>query len=206
MFEGCLLSQTSLDSPLSVSPKLSSMIEQWSVSLGTNFSQQIIEVHDMEIINQPRASAYLWANIPIVLFTLIINCCAVVVIGKKEQNGINKLIVGDCVVNVVVILVMTFNQSPWFIMKSSPPCLMNTSILLIITMWNRLVPVGIAVFRYIMVCHPVYTTNHGGDKGIMKMVTLAIIILSLLGGIIGGATADKCLTFLRCIGREETFR
>ena len=52
-------------------------------------------------------------------------------------------------------------------MLNSPiPCLVNIFIFPLLTSWNRLVPVAIAGFRYIMVCHAVFVHNHGGEKAV----------------------------------------
>ena len=34
----------------------------------------------------------------------------------------------------------------------------------LLTVKSRLIPVAIAAFRYIMVCHAVFVQNHGGEK------------------------------------------
>ena len=51
-------------------------------------------------------------------------------------------------------------------LNSSIPCLVNISIFHLLTLWNRLVPVAIAGFRYVMVCHAVFVHNHGGEKAV----------------------------------------
>ena len=63
-----------------------------------------------------------------------------------------------------VSLHTSFLQSPWSMMGSPIPCLFNLIALHLLTAWNRLVPVAIAAFRYIMVCHAVFVHNHGGEK------------------------------------------
>ena len=55
-------------------------------------------------------------------------------------------------------------QSPLSMMGSPIPCLGDIFFLHLLTAWNRLVPVAIAAFRYIMVCHAVFVQNHGGEK------------------------------------------
>ena len=111
-----------------------------------------------------KARVYLFANIPISLVTFAINLWAGTSIYRKERTGIHRLIVFDCLLNVVSSLHTCFHLSPWSILGSSIPCLFNTFLLHLLTSWNGLVPVAISAFRYIMVCHAVFVQNHGGEK------------------------------------------
>ena len=115
-------------------------------------------------MNVAKPRVYLFANIPITLATFAINLWAGLSILKKERTGIHCLIVSDCVLNVVSSLLTSFIQSPWSLLGASTPCLLTTFLMHLLTSWNRLVPVAIAAFRYIMVCHAVFVQNHGGEK------------------------------------------
>ena len=115
-------------------------------------------------VNVAKARGYLFANIPISLVTFAINLWAAISILRKERTGIHCLIVCDCVLNVVSSLHTSFLQSPWSLLGSSIPCLFSLIALNLLTAWNRLVPVAIAAFRYIMVCHAVFVQKHGGGK------------------------------------------
>ena len=72
--------------------------------------------------------------------------------------------------------------------------------------FNRLVPVGIVLFRYIMVCHAVSTVNYGGEKPLWRTVKLAIQGLSLMQGVLMVFVLEDSLGFHKCIGKEEGFR
>ena len=115
-------------------------------------------------VNVAKARGYLFANIPISLVTFAINLWAGMVILRKERTVIHWLIICDCVLNIVSSLHTSFLQSPWSMLASPIPCLLNLIALHLLTAWNRLVPVAIAAFRYIMVCHAVFVHNHGGEK------------------------------------------
>ena len=76
--------------------------------------------------------------------------------------------------------------------------------------WNRLVPVGIANFRYLMVCHAVFCHNLGGEKAILDFVKIVLVFLSFSNGVFGvlgsiGITGYS-FEYLRCMGRQEVFR
>ena len=72
--------------------------------------------------------------------------------------------------------------------------------------FNRLVPVGIVVFRYIMVCHAVSTVNFGGEKPLWKTVKWFILGISLIQGILMASVVEESLGFQKCIGKEENFQ
>ena len=57
-----------------------------------------------------------------------------------------------------------FLQSPWSMLGLPIPCSINVFAFQMLTAWNRLVPIAIAAFRYIMVVHAVFVHNHGGER------------------------------------------
>ena len=175
------------------------------MSLGGNLSLQALIWQDSHNVNSHVENIYFTSNIPIVLLTMVVNYIAVMVIRKKERNGMNDLIVLDCKINVLLIMRNAFLQSPWFVMNSRPPCLID-QVVSVILLWNRTLPIGIALFRYLMVNHSVFCLNHGGEKNGLNMVKRSIIFLMLLDAVMIGIQADTSLPYLRCIGRQETFR
>ena len=69
---------------------------------------------------------------------------------------------------------------------------------------------GIANFRYLMVCHPVFCQNAGGEKSILDFVKIILVLLSISNGVFGvlgsiGITGYS-FEYLRCMGRQEVFR
>ena len=181
--------------------------EQAMVYLVNNLSLIGLKWQESQTINEPRENTFFIAHIAMVVPTLVVNSLAVVVIRKKERNGLNNLIVLGCMMNILTIMLSTFHNSPWFIMKSRPPCVVYQFIIMALVMWNFFIPFGIALFRYLMVCHSVFCHNHGGEKNVIKFVTRTLFFLSLLSfGVIYGIEADKSKTYLRCIGRMETLR
>ena len=66
-------------------------------------------------VNQPRDNVYIFTCLPILFLALIVNSLAVVVIWRKEQTGLNSLIICDCLVNMVTMFLSVVHQSPWFI-------------------------------------------------------------------------------------------
>ena len=66
-------------------------------------------------VNQPRDNVYIFACLPVLFITLIVNIMAMVVLGRKEQNSLNYLIIRDCLVNMVTMFLSVAHQLPWFI-------------------------------------------------------------------------------------------
>ena len=97
-------------------------------------------------------------------------------------------------------------NSPWSILKSLPPCYILIFVNILLLTWNRLVPMAMVVFRYMMVCRAVYCHNLGGEKVVLRRVMTGLVALCLLEGLVFFLYSEDSLTFLRCIGREEAFR
>ena len=115
-------------------------------------------------VNEAKERIFLFANISISVVTFAINLWAGLSIQRKERTRLHFLIICDCAANVVFCIHTSFLQSPWNILNSSMLCRLNIFVLVLLTAWNRLVPLAIAAFRYIMVCHAVFVQNHGGEK------------------------------------------
>jgi hypothetical protein len=157
-------------------------------------------------VNQEAELVYMWASIAMVVAAIAVNVPAAVCIRQKERTGISRLIVIDCGANIMTVVLAAATQTPWSILGSAPACLTNSILLTILTTWNRLVPVAIAVFRYLMVCHAVFCHNHGGDGPVWQVVTSGLVVVSLASTAVPLITTDSSLTYLTCMGSEERFR
>ena len=115
-------------------------------------SQLAIEPISIAVVNGTRDEVYLWASLFIFALTLVVNTASVIVIGKKEKTGINRLIVLDSFANVLTALVQMFNLMALTTSSSNDiVCIFNMAMLTILGTWNRLVPVVIALYRYLLV-------------------------------------------------------
>ena len=111
-----------------------------------------IESVSATVVNEPRDEIYLWASLIIFAVTLVVNIAAVIVIGRKEKTGINRLIVLDSFANVLTALVQMFNLMALTTSSSNDiVCIFNIAMLVTLTTWNRLVPVVLALYRYLLV-------------------------------------------------------
>ena len=144
-------------------------------------------------VNAGYLKGYLFVGISVTVVTFIVNLWAGVSILKKEKNRVHNLIALDCLVNVISSLHNSLlAQSPWSQLISPTSCLINTSFIYILVFWNRLVPVAIAAFRYILVCHSAFVHNHGGEKKVgllLSVVPLPVTFCHLIF-LSGVETAD----------------
>jgi hypothetical protein len=102
-----------------------------------------------ELVNQPREKDVI-ASLSILVATVAVNLAAARVLQQKDDNAINRIIIIDCLINVVTMV--TVGSIGW--QKLNLDFLCSTFLFFEITLitWNRLVPVGIGVFRYLLVC------------------------------------------------------
>ena len=116
-----------------------------------------IETIRTKLVNQPRAESSLWGSFFVCVVSLVVNIAAVVVIGKKEKTGANHLIILDSFANILTAMVQTFNSmilsNPLFTTSkgNAIACILNMSGFYTLGIWNRLVPVGLAFHRYLLV-------------------------------------------------------
>ena len=61
----------------------------------------VLNVTETRTVNQPKDIAYLMANIPIFVAALLVNISTISIIRRKEKTGIHKLIIFDCIANVI---------------------------------------------------------------------------------------------------------
>ena len=183
------------------------MEEEYDLDVGGNITLGGVDLELVEttLVNKPRDIHFVWINLPLLLLTGILNTWAVIVIRKKEKNGINDWVITGCLANILYYVCSTFSQSPWFNIRSFMLCTVFMIVLIFLGTFNRLISVTIAVFRYIMVCHPVFSVNHGGDKVIWRNLSRSAVFLA---GMVGASifwNTTTSLTFLECRGKEEVF-
>ena len=154
---------------------------------------------------------YLGLAIPLFFLTFALNAWAVAVIVKKEKNGMNEMIIWDCIVKIFcfAIILLVFASSFSVLggnRFAKTLCFLRSVLSTFLFTFNRLVPVGIVLFRYMMVCHAVPVVNYGGEKPLWRTIQLAVLGFSLLPSVLVAFVLDDSLGFHKCIGREEGFR
>ena len=123
----------------------------------------------------------------------------------------NQLIIWDCIGKIFVFaLVLLVYATEFSILGGGKVglvlCALRAFLGTALFGFNRLVPVGIVVFRYIMVCHAVMTANCGGEKRVWRIIQRAIFLLSFLPSVLVVRVLEDSLGFHKCVGQEESFR
>ena len=114
--------------------------------------QLAIEPISAMVVNEPLDETYFWASLFVFIVTLVVNTAAVIVIGRKEKTGINRLIVLDSFANLLTAMVQIFNLMALTSSSSNDiVCIFDIAMLFILSTWNRLVPVVLALYRYLLV-------------------------------------------------------
>ena len=182
------------------------MSESSNLSLGGFTSDLVIKFDSSHPINVPNPLTYVYLNLPLLALTLTLNLWAVVVISGKEKTGINFLLIINCFASIFFMALGTLRQSPWFSFESSTLCMVFVFFYIFLNIFNRLVPVAIAIILYIMICHPTFSINQGGEKRISAIVRNIIFLLSLTSSLLTTLKRQDVRTYLVCMGREEMFR
>ena len=178
------------------------MSESNNISLG----EWTIKFELSHLINVPNSLGHLYLYLPLLALTLTLNIWGVVVISGKEKTGINSLIVVDCFANFFIMAISTLGHSPWSNFEWSSLCTFFILFQSVLTVFNRLVPVAIATTRYIMICHPTFSINQGGEKRISAIVRNILIFITMASSTYSTSQRDKVLKYLTCMQREEMFR
>ena len=156
-------------------------------------------------INEPVDHVYGWLSCVIGVLTIAVNSWAIWVLRTKVNELTSNLLICDCVSNILISFNVIFlNSYFWFPIKNPIICAVQSSIIVTLGTFTRLVPVSIVLLRYIMVCQPAFHMNNGKD-GIWKWIIGGLTILCLLFWVYMMILSPDRYRFLQCMGREEAF-
>ena len=173
-------------------------------SLGV-FLDNSLFLDQTDAINEPADPVYGWLKCLIGVLTILVNTWAIKIIGTNEKDLTSNLVICDCVSNFVLSFDVIFtNSSFWFPIHFAPICAVQSSIVVTLVVFNKLLPVAIVLLRYIMVCQPAFFMNNG-QKGIWKWIVGSMVLLCLSNWVYLMIFTPDRMRFLRCMGREEAF-
>ena len=156
-------------------------------------------------INQPVDSAYWVLQCVISVLTIGVNSWAIRLLMNKEKELTSNIVICDCVSNIVISFDLIFDFSfGWRPINIPAVCAVQSSIVAVLSVFNRLVPVAIVLLRYIMVCQPAFYMNNG-KEGIWKWIVGSMVLLCLSNWAYVIIVSPDRMRFLRCMGREEAF-
>jgi hypothetical protein len=108
-----------------------------------------LELEDTQLVNQPEEEAVFWTKLALLAATLAVNIAAVVILWQKDDTPINRLIISDCLINIMTMFITII---PHHNLNNAYLCSIHVFSTMTLSLWNRVVPVGIAVIRYVLVC------------------------------------------------------
>jgi hypothetical protein len=108
-----------------------------------------LELEDTELVNQPVEEVEVWTKLSLLAVTMAVNIAAAVVLRQEDDNPINRITIWDCMINVMTMLITIV---PHHKLSNAYLCSIWMFIYMTLAIWNRLVPVAIVVFRFMLVC------------------------------------------------------
>ena len=112
------------------------------------FSTAEIALENTEIMNKKFEFSFLLLTIPMCMVTLVLNTSVLMMLWKTEKTIVNQLMKIDCIVSIMFSSLGTFQQSPFFrSLGLEVFCFPHIMLTYASGIFNRLLPVAIAVFR-----------------------------------------------------------
>ena len=145
-----------------------------------------------------------WFGLFAALAILLVNLTVLWVL-KTEANStlINQLIGLDCVVGLFNIpIVLSLSEVTDVL---SALCAVNRSYTFFITIFNRLLPIGIVAFRYVYVCNSTWVWTVRQRKYFHFLIILSIFSLTGSLTFFSFVYRYKNRHYLECIGQLDRF-
>ena len=115
------------------------------------FSTAEIALENTEIMNKKFEFSFLLLTIPMCMVTLVLNMSVLMMLWKTEKTIVNQLMKSDCIVSIMFSSLGTFQQSPFFrSLGLEVFCFPHIMLTYASGIFNRLLPVAIAVFRWVV--------------------------------------------------------
>ena len=116
----------------------------------------LLEPEDTEVVNQPREDFWTSpSSLSLLTAVVAVNAAAAGHLWRQEDSPMNRIIIIDCLLNIMTGFTANFlDMLPWSF-RNAYLCSIHVFISGYLGSWNRLVPVGIGVFRYLLVCSAV---------------------------------------------------
>jgi hypothetical protein len=116
----------------------------------------LLEPEDTEVVNQPREDFWTSPSSMSLLTAMVaVNAAAAGHLWRQEDSPMNRIIILDCLLNIMTgFTANSLDMMPWTL-DNDYLCSIHLFMLSTLNSWNRLVPVCIGVFRYLLVCSAV---------------------------------------------------
>ena len=136
------------------------------------------------------------------LFIIFVNASIMSWLVNKTRTLVDKLILVDCAANIGGLVSFLINYGQFS--SAVPFCVFKQIFGFIFKILNRVIPITIATYRYLLVCQNQKTERFGKAK-LGKILFSATILVPILVTAIIVVYRENILFFTICIGREEIF-
>ena len=110
--------------------------------------QAVVAIENTEIANWNLEFTFMCLTVPVFLVTLPLNMGVLGILWRMEKTVVNELIMLDCLVNIMISAISTFQQSPFYRgMDVDVYCSIHLVFIFATNACNRLIPVSIAIYR-----------------------------------------------------------
>ena len=128
------------------------------------------------------------------------------VIKKESQTTfINKLVGVDCFLCLCNIPIVIYTADVFGFFNIPSLCGLNVTTSFIISMLNRLLPVGIVFYRYVYVCKSSWVLTAQQRKNVNLFICSIIVSLTVVLSLCSFLYKEKYLIYLKCMGEEDKF-
>ena len=126
--------------------------------------------------------------------------------NKCEVTAINLFIVIDCIICILNILPVLNMYLKWetgslYLENTELFCGLGTTFMFLVSLLNRLLPVGIVAFRYVFVCQSHLVLTAEQRKSFNKILIISTTCLPVILSGFSFVYREKYLHYLRCLGR-----
>ena len=126
--------------------------------------------------------------------------------NKCEATAINLFIGIDCIICILNILPVLNMYLEWqtgslYLENTELFCCLTTTTMFLVSLLNRLLPVGIVAFRYVFICQSQLVLTADQRKTFNKILIISTTCLPVILSVCSLVYREKYLHYLRCLGR-----
>ena len=115
------------------------------------FGGEILSIENTEIFNKNMESIFLCLIIPFGILTLLLNLSVLFRLWNVEKTSVNQLMMMDCMANIMNVTLSTLQLSPFMRdLEVEVLCCVQLFLTIICVIFNRLCPVAIVIYRYLL--------------------------------------------------------
>ena len=115
---------------------------------GKIVNHAVVTLENTEIVNWNLEFSFMYFTVPVFIITLLLNMSVLVTVLKTEKTIVNKLIMVDSIINILLSTISTFMQSPYYRgLGVDVYCSFHLICFFFFTACNRLIPVAIVLNR-----------------------------------------------------------